>query len=117
MCRSSEVQPTTDYILFHSGVRRPVWEDPVNLQGGKWIIRLKKGVSERLWEELVMAIVGDQFDGCNSISFGTSGNASGAADTGNWRGNSDVGTGTDSGGDSKVSKQFSGNEPEICGVS
>jgi len=39
----SALQPTTDYLLFHTGIRRPVWEDPLNLSGGKWIIRLKKG--------------------------------------------------------------------------
>ena len=110
---SSAVQPTTDYLLFHSGIRRPVWEDPLNLQGGKWIIRLKKGVSERLWEELVMAVVGDQFDDCNPASFGAFGGASGAADAGNWRGSGE--TGTESGGGSKASKQSSGNDPEICG--
>ncbi|KIM44550.1 hypothetical protein M413DRAFT_56901, partial [Hebeloma cylindrosporum] len=60
----SSLQPTTDYLLFHAGVRRPVWEDPLNLSGGKWIIRLKKGVADRLWEDLVMAIIGDQFDDC-----------------------------------------------------
>ncbi|KAK7687811.1 hypothetical protein QCA50_009030 [Cerrena zonata] len=58
----SSLLPTTDYLLFHSGIRRPVWEDPLNLSGGKWIIRLKKGVADRLWEDLVLAIVGDQFD-------------------------------------------------------
>ncbi|KAF8587837.1 eukaryotic translation initiation factor 4E [Ramaria rubella] len=57
----STLQPTTDYLLFHAGVRRPVWEDPLNLSGGKWIIRLKKGVADRLWEDLVCAVVGDQF--------------------------------------------------------
>lgn len=62
----SSLQPTTDYLLFHSGVRRPVWEDPLNLSGGKWIIRLKKGIADRLWEDLVMSIVGDQFDECRS---------------------------------------------------
>ena len=58
----SALTPTTDYLLFHSGVRRPVWEDPLNLSGGKWIIRLKKGVSDRLWEDLVLAVLGEQFD-------------------------------------------------------
>jgi len=43
-----------------------VWEDPLNLSGGKWIIRLKKGIADRFWEDLVMAIVGDQFDECRS---------------------------------------------------
>ncbi|KAF8075042.1 translation initiation factor eIF4e [Lyophyllum atratum] len=60
----SALLPTTDYLLFHTGVRRPVWEDPLNLSGGKWIIRLKKGVADRIWEDLVMAIVGDQFHEC-----------------------------------------------------
>ena len=38
-----------------------MWEDPVNITGGKWILRLKKGVADRVWESLVLAIVGDQF--------------------------------------------------------
>ena len=59
----SSLLPTTDYLLFHSGVRRPVWEDPLNLSGGKYIIRLRKGVADRLWEDLVLAVIGDQFDG------------------------------------------------------
>lgn len=62
----SSLLPTTDYLLFHAGVRRPVWEDPLNLAGGKWIIRLKKGVADRFWEDLVLAIIGDQFDDCRS---------------------------------------------------
>jgi translation initiation factor 4E len=60
----SALQPTTDYLLFHTGIRRPVWEDPLNIQGGKWIIRFKKGVADRFWEDLVLAIIGDQFDDC-----------------------------------------------------
>ena len=60
----SSLLPTTDYLLFHAGVRRPVWEDPLNLSGGKWIIRLRKGIADRLWEDLVLAIIGDQFAGC-----------------------------------------------------
>lgn len=38
----------------------------MNLSGGKWIIRLKKGVADRFWEDLVLAIIGDQFDKCRS---------------------------------------------------
>jgi len=60
----SALQPTTDYLLFHDGVRRPVWEDPVNISGGKWIIRLKKGVADRVFEDLILAVLGDQFDQC-----------------------------------------------------
>lgn len=66
----SSLLPTTDYILFHKGIRRPVWEDPLNLSGGKWIIRLRKGVADRLWEELVLAVIGDQFADCEVVSSG-----------------------------------------------
>ena len=64
----SALQPTTDYLLFHEGVRRPVWEDPLNLSGGKWIIRLKKGVADRFWEDLVLAVIGDQFGDCRNTA-------------------------------------------------
>jgi translation initiation factor 4E len=57
----SQLLPTTDYLLFHQGVRRPIWEDTVNIQGGKWILRLRKGLADRVWEDLVLAVVGDQF--------------------------------------------------------
>lgn len=69
----SNLQPTTDYLLFHTGVRRPVWEDHLNISGGKWIIRLRKGVADRLWEDLVLAIIGDQFDQCGNGPVPTNG--------------------------------------------
>jgi hypothetical protein len=30
-----------------------MWEDEANINGGKWIVRLKKGVAARYWEEIV----------------------------------------------------------------
>ncbi|KAG9088054.1 hypothetical protein FS749_002462 [Ceratobasidium sp. UAMH 11750] len=59
---ASNLQPTTDYLVFHSGVHRPVWEDPMNVRGGKWSIRLRKGVADRLWEDLILALIGDQYE-------------------------------------------------------
>jgi translation initiation factor 4E len=50
----------SDYHFFKEGIR-PVWEDDENKRGGKWIMRLKKGVADRYWEELLMALIGDQF--------------------------------------------------------
>ncbi|KAL8729780.1 MAG: hypothetical protein Q9166_004503 [cf. Caloplaca sp. 2 TL-2023] len=58
--RPSTLPPVSDYHLFKKGIR-PVWEDEENKKGGKWIVRLKKGVSDRYWEDLLLAIVGDQF--------------------------------------------------------
>ena len=58
--RPSSLPSVSDYHIFKKGVR-PVWEDEENKKGGKWIVRLKKGVSDRFWEDLLLAIVGDQF--------------------------------------------------------
>ena len=58
--RPSALPAVSDYHLFRRGVR-PVWEDEANKRGGKWIVRLKKGVADRFWEDLLLAIVGDQF--------------------------------------------------------
>ncbi|KAF8637632.1 hypothetical protein AX17_002701 [Amanita inopinata Kibby_2008] len=97
----SALQPTTDYLVFHSGVQRPVWEDPLNHAGGKWIIRLKKGVADRIWEDLVLAVIGDQFHECRS-SVETPGTKEG-----------NEGENGDGNGDGRVG---AGSEwPEICG--
>ncbi|KAL9596491.1 MAG: hypothetical protein Q9219_005752 [cf. Caloplaca sp. 3 TL-2023] len=58
--RPSSLPSVSDYHLFKKGIR-PVWEDEENKRGGKWIVRLKKGVADRYWEDLLLAIVGDQF--------------------------------------------------------
>lgn len=49
-----------DIHLFKVGIK-PIWEDKANINGGKWIIRLRKGVTNRLWENLVLAMLGEQF--------------------------------------------------------
>ena len=58
--RPSQIPTVSDYHIFKDGIR-PVWEDDANKKGGKWIVRLKKGVADRYWEDLLLAIVGDQF--------------------------------------------------------
>lgn len=58
--RPSDLPTVSDYHFFKQGIR-PVWEDEQNKRGGKWIMRLKKGVADRYWEDLLMAMVGDQF--------------------------------------------------------
>jgi translation initiation factor 4E len=58
--RPSSLPSVSDYHIFKQGIR-PVWEDDENKKGGKWIMRLKKGVADRYWEYLLQAVVGDQF--------------------------------------------------------
>ncbi|KAJ1928820.1 hypothetical protein IWQ60_001723 [Tieghemiomyces parasiticus] len=64
--RPHELPTISDYHLFKQGVR-PVWEDEANKNGGKWIVRLKKGIASRYWESIVLAVIGDQFDVGNDI--------------------------------------------------
>ncbi|OAL71369.1 translation initiation factor eIF4E3 [Trichophyton violaceum] len=58
--RPSLLPTVSDYHIFKKNIR-PVWEDEANKRGGKWIIRLKKGVADRYWEDLLLAMIGDQF--------------------------------------------------------
>ena len=58
--RPSTLPLVSDYHLFRKGIR-PIWEDAENRKGGKWIVRLKKGIADRYWEDLLFAIIGDQF--------------------------------------------------------
>lgn len=58
--RPSALPTVSDYHFFKDGIR-PVWEDEENRRGGKWTMRLKKGVADRYWEDLLLAMIGDQF--------------------------------------------------------
>lgn len=60
LMRPSSLPIVSDYHFFKEGIR-PVWEDEENKHGGKWILRLKKGVADRYWEDLLLALIGDQF--------------------------------------------------------
>lgn len=45
--------------LFRDSIK-PAWEDENNRNGGKWLIRVKKEFTNRFWEELVLAFIGEQ---------------------------------------------------------
>jgi translation initiation factor 4E len=58
--RPSTLPLVSDYHIFKKGIP-PIWENDDNKKGGKWVVRLKKGVADRYWEDLLFAIIGDQF--------------------------------------------------------
>ncbi|KAK9451166.1 translation initiation factor eIF 4e-like domain-containing protein [Limtongia smithiae] len=60
LARPSTLPYTSEYHLFKTGVR-PIWEDPTNMNGGKWILKLKKGTGSVHWESLLLAIIGGEF--------------------------------------------------------
>ena len=60
MTRPHDLNGHADIHLFKDGIR-PLWEDDANKNGGKWIVRLKKGLANRCWENLILALLGEQF--------------------------------------------------------
>ncbi|XP_073993215.1 eukaryotic translation initiation factor 4E homologous protein [Rhodnius prolixus] len=60
LARPSDLQSHSDFHLFKVGIK-PMWEDEANQRGGKWIVRLRKGLASRCWENLVLAMLGEQF--------------------------------------------------------
>eukprot|EP00559_Dactyliosolen_fragilissimus_P004065 CAMPEP_0184860558 /NCGR_PEP_ID=MMETSP0580-20130426/5422_1 /TAXON_ID=1118495 /ORGANISM="Dactyliosolen fragilissimus" /LENGTH=281 /DNA_ID=CAMNT_0027357705 /DNA_START=709 /DNA_END=1555 /DNA_ORIENTATION=+ len=62
LIRPNDLPTTTDYHFFRHGIK-PTWEDPQNQRGGKWIVRLRKGLASRYWEEIILALIGCQFTG------------------------------------------------------
>ena len=57
MKRPSDLKPC-DISIFRSSIQ-PFWEDEENKNGGTWIIRVKKHMISRVWELLVMAMLGE----------------------------------------------------------
>lgn len=55
----------SDYYLFKEGIK-PMWEDENNVKGGRWLVVVDKQKRAQLldhyWLELLMAIIGEQFE-------------------------------------------------------
>ncbi|EDV28877.1 uncharacterized protein TRIADDRAFT_52187 [Trichoplax adhaerens] len=66
MARPGDLTGHSDIHLFKDGIK-PIWEDEANREGGKWIIRLRKGLASRYWENLILAMIGEQFAVGNEI--------------------------------------------------
>ena len=68
--RPNELEPGTQINLFVKGIQ-PAWEDEENSKGGRWQIRFNKSqplVSNKLWEDLILGVIGEQFTHQNEIN-------------------------------------------------
>jgi len=45
-----------------------MWEDEANKNGGRWVIRVSKGYANKLWEDLILALIGEQFTHENDVN-------------------------------------------------
>lgn len=59
--RPAHIAPLTDLFLFRHGVQ-PMWEDKANEAGGRLSMRVRKHASSKAFEDLVLALIGEQFD-------------------------------------------------------
>lgn len=44
--------------------RYPLWEEPINENGGTWRLKCHKSDTEKVWKEVVVAAIGEQFAEC-----------------------------------------------------
>ncbi|CAD1475316.1 unnamed protein product, partial [Heterotrigona itama] len=60
---ASAVQVRYSYHLMRDE-RYPLWEEPVNQNGGTWRLKCHKSDTEKIWKEMVLAAIGEQFAEC-----------------------------------------------------
>ena len=60
LVRPNELASSSDYHFFREHIK-PMWEDPANKAGGKFMLRMRKGLASRYWEDLLLAFIGEQF--------------------------------------------------------
>ncbi|KAF9348708.1 hypothetical protein BGX34_002285, partial [Mortierella sp. NVP85] len=64
-----KMEHNTNYHMFKDGIK-PMWEDPANANGGRWVINLLNKNTElldRYWMELAYSLVGEQLDAGDDI--------------------------------------------------
>ena len=54
----------TNLHVFVQGIK-PVWEDPQLTNGARYTLKIAKSHSSKYWEDLLLAMIGEQFpDNC-----------------------------------------------------
>lgn len=63
--KPSNLELGANYHFFKKGIK-PMWEDPANTKGGKWVFSLQSKEDlyrvDAIWEELLMAMIGEYLD-------------------------------------------------------
>ena len=57
----------TTINLFQKGIK-PEWEDPQHQQGASLRLQFSKGYANQIWEDLILAFIGEQFELDNEIT-------------------------------------------------
>eukprot|EP00050_Salpingoeca_kvevrii_P006400 m.289149 g.289149 ORF g.289149 m.289149 type:complete len:216 (-) comp12084_c0_seq1:167-814(-) len=66
--RANEIAMGANYHFFKKGVK-PMWEDPANKAGGKWVVQVPRAMRDRhlndIWQNLLLTMIGEQFSEFN----------------------------------------------------
>ncbi|KAG8739075.1 hypothetical protein FRC10_006152 [Ceratobasidium sp. 414] len=67
----SKLERSSNYHLFKSDIK-PMWEDPANANGGKWVITMRNNpvLLDRCWSWLAMGLIGQELDDRDDIICG-----------------------------------------------
>ncbi|KAJ3193831.1 hypothetical protein HK101_004000 [Irineochytrium annulatum] len=67
--KANELQAGSNFHFFKHGVQ-PMWEDPFNAKGGKWVAQIQKPKKKELnnmWLNTLLAIIGESFEDSEEI--------------------------------------------------
>ncbi|KAJ1645361.1 eukaryotic translation initiation factor 4E [Dispira simplex] len=66
--RASDLPFGSNYHLFKEGIK-PMWEDPANERGGKWVVQLprKQDEANKCWLYSMLALIGESFNNEDDI--------------------------------------------------
>ncbi|KAG9307253.1 hypothetical protein G9A89_017081 [Geosiphon pyriformis] len=60
--KPSQLEMNTNFHIFKDKIK-PMWEDPANANGGKWVISMRNPqLLDRCWSWLVYSLVGEELD-------------------------------------------------------
>ncbi len=54
--RPDSLPKCCEFLLFKAGVR-PVWEDPANRGGGRFVLHIKRMFANKTWEDIIIAFI------------------------------------------------------------
>jgi translation initiation factor 4E len=62
------LERNSNYHFFKEGIE-PLWEDPANEQGGKWVLTLRdEAILDKVWEELLLAMIGGVIESSHAVN-------------------------------------------------
>ena len=58
MIRPEQLPVGCEFFLFQKGIK-PMWEDSLNMNGGRFVLRIKKDYGNKFWEDLLLSFIGE----------------------------------------------------------